>query len=166
MGRPFSIDVNKFTKALASYFQNTKNMVFDTDKQLYEAFNKVYKIHRAPIWNHISQLLGKSKQQVKNFYFNSWSAQFEFVAKSAVSKSSKDQFESAMFSRIMSTNSSVVSKDSIILESLENNTILRINKQDDKDIQNILWYPLKQMHLKFSDFKVIKNECNFDWYNL
>ncbi|CAL6049208.1 Conserved_hypothetical protein [Hexamita inflata] len=85
MGRPFSIEVNKFAQALSSYFWVQNKMMFQTEQQLFKTFSEVSKINRTPIWNHIAYLLGKSKQQVKNFYFNTWSEQFQMRTNNSVS---------------------------------------------------------------------------------
>ncbi|CAL6085532.1 Conserved_hypothetical protein [Hexamita inflata] len=142
MGRPFSIDVDQFTQALASYFKVTTNRVFETERQLFEAFSQVYKIHRTPIWNHVAQLLGKSKQQVKNFYFNTWATQFEPAAFNE-NKDVHSSYESA-------------SKDSLVLEKQASSS--QRQAQDDEEYLYIQRYPVRPMLLKFSDFKVQMSE--------
>ncbi|CAL6028905.1 Conserved_hypothetical protein [Hexamita inflata] len=142
MGRPFSIDVDQFTQALASYFKVTTNKVFETERQLFVAFSQVYKIHRTPIWNHVARLLSKSKQQVKNFYFNTWAAQFE----PAASTDNKD---------VHLSNESV-SKDSLALEKQASSS--QRQAQDDEEYLRIQRYPVRSMLLKFSDFKVQMSE--------
>ncbi|CAL5973297.1 Hypothetical_protein [Hexamita inflata] len=89
MGRPYNIDANQFTQALANYFQTANNKSFDSDNSLFEAFTKVYKINRTKIWNHVAQLLGKSTNQVRNYYFNSWMKLFQNESES-VNNISKD----------------------------------------------------------------------------
>ncbi|CAL6037024.1 Conserved_hypothetical protein [Hexamita inflata] len=142
MGRPFSINCQQFTQALASYFKINKNIAFDTEQQLFDEFNKVYKIHRTPIWNHIAQFLGKTKSQVKNFYFNTWTVQV--VPNSFVQNKVKNEV-------------SFQTKGNIYRKVSHSNIKEASSFQNQEEIQK---YPIRPMLLKFSDFKV--NECNQD----
>ncbi|CAL6049225.1 Conserved_hypothetical protein [Hexamita inflata] len=76
MGRPKTISIQEFSAALSSYFRVVNSRELSSDSELLEAFNDVQKINRTRIWESVSVSLNKTKQQVKNFFFNTWADRF------------------------------------------------------------------------------------------
>ncbi|CAL6049237.1 Conserved_hypothetical protein [Hexamita inflata] len=76
MGRPKTISIQEFSAALSSYFRIVHSRELSSDSELHEAFNDVQKINRTRIWESVSVSLNKTKQQVKNFFFNTWADRF------------------------------------------------------------------------------------------
>ncbi|CAL6085536.1 Conserved_hypothetical protein [Hexamita inflata] len=76
MARPFTISMQAFSAALQAYFLYATGKKHVTDEELFEAFQAVYKANRTAIWEFVGQQLGKTKIQVKNYFFNTWAEQF------------------------------------------------------------------------------------------
>ncbi|CAL6055432.1 Conserved_hypothetical protein [Hexamita inflata] len=76
MGRPKTISIQEFSAELSSYFRSAHKRELSSDSELHEAFNDVQKINRTRIWESVSVSLNKTKQQVKNFFFNTWADRF------------------------------------------------------------------------------------------
>ncbi|CAL6055394.1 Conserved_hypothetical protein [Hexamita inflata] len=76
MARLFTISMQAFSAALQAYFLYATGKKHVTDEELFEAFQAVYKANRTAIWEFVGQQLGKTKIQVKNYFFNTWAEQF------------------------------------------------------------------------------------------
>ncbi|CAL6055414.1 Hypothetical_protein [Hexamita inflata] len=72
MGRPFTINFEAFTNALAQGINLLSNTQHQDDQDLYESFKQYPRAMRAQLWEQMGAALNKTAVQVKNYFFNTW----------------------------------------------------------------------------------------------
>ncbi|CAL6077664.1 Hypothetical_protein [Hexamita inflata] len=72
MGRPYTIQFDTYSVTLRQILHIMYGVFMNNNKDTYNVFKAQPKASRIQLWYLMSQVLGKSALQVKNYFFNTW----------------------------------------------------------------------------------------------
>ncbi|CAL6049193.1 Hypothetical_protein [Hexamita inflata] len=72
MGRPYTIQFDTYSVTLCQILHIMSGVFMNNNIDTYNVFKAQPKASRIQLWQLMSQVLGKSALQVKNYFFNTW----------------------------------------------------------------------------------------------